>query len=175
MRSRGLTLVEVTVALLIFLIALLALAQASASAIILNMKNRDLMKVSTMCVDKSEQLLGLSFTDVTTNTTVEPTGDPLTYPATGTGLCVTTPCTSPCATPPCSRGSVAPDPLQTGYFDYLDFTGQRVAATDPNARFIRQWRITQTSTGIKVIEVTVTGDPRAAAYQFAKTVTYKSR
>lgn len=160
----GLGLIEVSVALLIFLIGLLALAQAVIGAVIINTKSRDLTRVSTMCKDKAEQLMSLGFDDISTNTTVEPSGDPLIYPATGGfGLA--------CTGTPCIGGSIAPNPPVTGYVDFLDIAGRRVPQAQ--ARFTRQWRITRNG-NIKVIEVTVKGDPRAFSYQSARVVTYKS-
>lgn len=156
-KEQGLGMVEVTVAMLIFLIALLALAQSAVIAGVLNSKNRDLTRVTAMCKDKAEQLLMLNYFDEYTDTTVEPAGEPLTYPGGGLGLKV--------------GGSVAPNAPVAGYVDYLDATGLRVPAS--KARFTRQWRITE-SGNIKTIEVTVKGDARAISYQSARTVTYKS-
>jgi prepilin-type N-terminal cleavage/methylation domain-containing protein len=159
-KNQGLSLIEVMIALTIFLIALLALAQGLIAAVVLNTKNRDLMKVSAMCKDKAEQLVCLGFDDVTTNTAVDPSGDPLIFPTGGAGKGLGI------------GGSVTPNPPMSGYVDYLDTSGKRV--TPAQSRFCRQWMISQTG-NIKIIRVTVVGAPGTSAYQSASAVTYKSK
>jgi prepilin-type N-terminal cleavage/methylation domain-containing protein len=156
--QRGVTLIEITIALAIFLIGLLALAQAIVGVVVLNSKNRELTRVATMCKDKAEQLISLDFSDTTTNTAVEPTGDPLVYPATGVGLA--------------NGGTNPPATPIAGYVDYLNQDGKRVASTSSDARFKRQWRISQNGS-MKTIVVTVTGNS-SAAFKNAKVITYKS-
>src|SRR5438132_73597 len=96
----GLGLIEVTIALLIFMVGLLSLAQTITLAITLNKKNRENLIVSTLCKDKIEQLLSLDFDDDSSNTAEPPQPLPgssiLSYSTDGTGLS--------------DGGTIAPDP-----------------------------------------------------------------
>lgn len=94
---------------------------------------------------KMEQLLGLSFNDAATDTTLQPP-----QPSGGTGLCGTMAANTTC-------GSVYPaDPL-AGYADYLDYRGRHVAGPS-GASFVRQWSIsTGTNPNLKTLTVSTTG------------------
>lgn len=166
--ERGISLLEVSIALVIFLIALFAMAKGVVSALSLNKKNRDLMKVSLMCKEKAEQLFSLNYDDSATDTsTLVTNGDnTISFKTTGgSGLAV--------------GGTVAPNPYGPGtpnvitpkYIDYLDADGNVVPAA--NGIYTRQWRITQNG-DVKTIEVSVVGS-RQASYQSARVITQKSR
>ena len=83
--------------------------------------------------DKMEQLLALRYGDIQTDTTVFPSA--LTG---GTGL-----------TP---GGNVTPNAPAAGYADYLDASGNSVAATG-NWQYIRVRQITQNANNLKTISV----------------------
>lgn len=160
--QQGIGLIEVTIALLIFLIALLTLAQAITLAIALNRKNRELLIANTLCKDKIEQLLSLDFDDIKTDTTVDPSGSPtLRYPTTGVGLS--------------DGGSITPDPTVPFFFDNIDAVGQRVSSTSTNRIvFTRQWAIDTMGT-YKRIRVTVSGPSTFGLVTEASMVAFKSQ
>ena len=84
--------------------------------------------------DKMEQLLALRYLDAQTDTTVFPS----TITGSGKGL-----------TP---GGNVNPNAPAAGYADYLDASGNSVAATG-NWQYIRVWQITQNANNLKTISV----------------------
>jgi type II secretory pathway pseudopilin PulG len=166
-KDRGIGLIEVTIALLIFMVALLTLAQAITFAITLNRKNRENLLVTTLCKDKIEQLLALDFDDTKTNVSEPPqkkgAGIVLVYPSNGKGLS--------------DGGSIAPAPASDEdpgkfYRDYIDAVGQRVIAE--SAFYTRQWRI-ETDGDMKIIRVTVLGPPSLGLVSQASMVAYKTR
>lgn len=168
--QKGITLIELSVALLVLLVALLALAQVIAASVILNRKNREIMQASIICKQKAEQLVSLDYADTSTNTSGTLTANAdgtYSYPTTGgSGLS--------------AGGTVAPNPYTTSstlttttnYVDYLDRNSNVVASTS-NYSYIRLWKIS-TSGNVKTIEVTVVGRSKAASHQVARIVTQLS-
>lgn len=174
-KALGIGLVEVTIALLIFLIGLLTLAQAFTTALAINRKNRENLIVTTLCKDKIEQLLSLDFDDSASNLSdpPDPPGPPpancqasacaKTYKQDGKGLS--------------DGGSVAPNPPDDNppnnfYRDYIDLIGNRV---DPSkAFFTRQWKI-ETNGDVKTIQVSVTGPPSLGLRSQTSMVAYKTK
>jgi type II secretory pathway pseudopilin PulG len=99
--------------------------------------------------DKMEQLLALKFCDGITDTTQFPA---VTIPP-GTGLASCTGLTNPIPTPSAGGGLSTTAPT-AGYVDYLDTSGNLVAAAG-NWEYIRVWQITVPAgtTGLKQITV----------------------
>ena len=137
-RSKGFTLLEVMVASLILLIGIVAVMQVFTVAVSQNRNHGELAtRVTEYSQDKMEQLMGLAFTDASSNTTVRPmtaTGGP------GLGV----------------GGSVVPGDKLVGYVDYLD-EGGNVLPSSAGASYIRQWSISTDATGkMKTITVYTT-------------------
>ena len=104
--------------------------------------------------DKMEQLLGLAFCDGGTTGTAG--SDTTVFPAVfgaGTGLAGCTALAAPTPTP-LAGGGLNPVAPVAGYVDYLDASGNLVAAA-ANWEYIRVWQITVPagSTGLKQISV----------------------
>ena len=134
----GMTLVESLIAVLILSVGLLTLAQVLAFSIMASKTHgKDAGKATAAAQEKLEELVGLQFSDVTTDLTVNP-------PAStgGTGLT--------------QGGSVYPSEPVSGYSDYVDATGSRIEAAD--AAYTRQWQITNNSATLKTIAVSVTSN-----------------
>jgi len=167
-KESGIGLIEVSIALLIFMIGLLTLAQALTLAITLNKKNRENLVATTLCKDKIEQLLSLDFDDDKTNTTVAPVKQAdgsfgLIYPKDGKGLS--------------DGGSIAPAPPSDTapnkfYRDYINSVGTRVEVAD--AFYTRQWKI-ETEGDIKKVCVTVTGPRTFGLVNSSSMVAIKTR
>jgi prepilin-type N-terminal cleavage/methylation domain-containing protein len=136
--ENGMTLVESMIAILILTVGLLTMAQVLAFSIMASKTHgRDAGKTTAAAQEKMEELVGLRFSDTTTDVRVSPSN--LTG---GTGLT--------------AGGSVYPsDPVQ-GYADYIDLTGNRIS--DSDAAYTRQWQITNNSATLKTISVSVTSN-----------------
>jgi Tfp pilus assembly protein PilV len=153
----GSTLVEVLITLLILLYGLLAMAQVLAFCTVAGKTyGRDASKSTVYARDKMEELLSLSFGDITTNTAVAPP-----FASNGTGLS--------------AGGSISLNAPAAGYVDYLDISGGR---TDQGASaFTRQWQIIDDTTKLKRILV-VTVSNRSFKYGTTPStavVTYKTQ
>jgi len=140
----GLTLVETLIAILILLAGLLSLAQVMAFTVVASKTHgRDAAQTTAAAEDKMEELLNLRFDDVATDITVD-----APYPSSGgTGLA--------------EGGSIPPADPVTGYVDYLDVSGNRIAASSAaNAGYTRQWQVIDDPSGavLKKIIVTVTSN-----------------
>lgn len=136
--ENGFTLVENLIAMLILTFGLLAVGQLLAISLVINKNNgRDASKTAVFAHDKMEELGSLSFTDTTTNLTVDPP-----YPANGVGLT--------------AGGIIVPAAPVAGYADYLDDGGTRTAPG--NAAFTRQWQIINDASNLKRIIVSVTSN-----------------
>ncbi len=152
----GVTLVETLLSMLILLFGLLAMAHVlSFGTIASKSLGRDATRAAAYAHDKMEELLGLEFTDTTTNVTVN-------APFTSDGVGLT------------AGGSTPPTAAVDGYVDYLDTDGVRT--TSGAAAYIRQWQIIDDSTSLKRIIVTVTS---AKSFRYATApssvlVTYKA-
>lgn len=131
----GLTLIETLVASVILLVGLLTLAQLFGVAIKQNTDSgRDFTKAVALAEDKMEELNNLSFSDTTTNVSVN-----APYPPTGKGLS--------------QGGSTPPASTVTYYSDFVDQNGFRTTAAD--SLFTRQWQISDVSPSLKRIFVSV--------------------
>ncbi len=131
----GMTLVESMMAIVILLFGLMTMAQVLAFCVIGSKTHgRDSGKTTASAHDKMEELIGLEFTDTTTNVTVAPP-----YPTTGVGLR--------------AGGSIYPSTPADGYVDYLDAAGTRT--TSAAALYTRQWQVVNESATSKRITVSV--------------------
>ena len=134
----GMTLVESMIALLIMLVGLLSMAQVLAFSVLASKTyGRDATKTTASAHDKMEELTSLAFSDTTTDVTMD-----APFPSSGVGLT--------------AGGSIAPADPADGYVDYLDLSGARTTAED--AGYTRQWQITNNSTTLKTIMVSVTSN-----------------
>ncbi len=170
--DRGVTLVETVMAMLIAMIAVAGLGGAIFTALVQN-KNQgaEITVATTLARDKMEQLVGLGFTDTTTNVTgITDLGWNKGLSAGGT-LTQVTAC-------PTSGPAVA-------YVDFLDASGTQIPAPPggpcaavANFSYVRQWTITNTSASLKQINVVVYSLAAAntgALTPFVALTTYKSQ
>jgi len=124
--ERGIGLIETMIALLLVLIGLLAVMSLFTVASAGNTNQGEYATRTTEYAQyKMEQLLKLSFSDSTTNTTALPGG--------GTGL-------GSGLTPGGSVGSVNPASPVSGYVDYLDNAGNLLTSSS-GWFYKRQWQI----------------------------------
>lgn len=141
----GVTLIETMIAAGLLLTVVVGIVSSLLVAISTNESQGDLATRTTeYAQDKMEQLLKLSFTDGSTNTTVFPT-----TPNGGTGLGGAMGASS-------TVGGVPPTAPVTGYVDYLDQNGNLLTSST-GALYTRQWSISTDSTAtLKTITVVVT-------------------
>ena len=133
----GVTLIESMIAAFILLVGVIALMRLMAVAVGQNLSQGDVQtRVSEYCEDKMEQLMALSYTDVSSNTTVFP---PTTTG--GVGLSV--------------GGSSSLSSPASGYSDYLDISGN-LLSNSTGAYYERVWSVSQNAAGnLKTLTVTV--------------------
>jgi Tfp pilus assembly protein PilV len=139
-RDAGMGLLEVVVALSILLVVALGLLPLGVVAVRTTENEGHLVARATeYSQDKMEQLLALAYSDATTNTRV--------FPSTatgGTGLAI--------------GGSSNPSTPVANYVDYLDSTGNLVAATGTTAPagwfYKRVWQVSSPFTNMKQVTVT---------------------
>src|SRR6266446_6132637 len=144
----GLTVMETMIALAMLLIVAAGVMGLAAVAVSTTETQGHLAaRTAEYAQDKMEQLLALKFCDAITDTTVFPA---ITVPA-GTGLAG---CTNlAAATPTASAGGGLSTTAPTaGYVDYLDASGNLVAASG-NWEYIRVWQITAQGTSMKQVSV----------------------
>jgi type II secretory pathway pseudopilin PulG len=137
----GVTLLELLIAIAILMIVSIGVLGAFAFALSQNKSQGEITtRTAEYCGDKMEQLMGLSFSDTSSNTAQFPT-----VSTGGTGLS--------------TGGAIPPSSPATGYVDYLDVTGKPLGTTSTTAFYTRQWQIS-TSGNLKTITVVVTaGSP----------------
>jgi type II secretory pathway pseudopilin PulG len=142
--ERGTTLIETMIALAVLLIAMTGLMTLAGMSAHTTENNGHLAARTTEdAQDKMEQLLALRYGDSTSDTT-----DPTAFPAApsgGTGLAI--------------GGSSDPAAPVAGYVDWLSADGNLLGGgtTPPNTWFYeRVWQVTQFSTSVKLVSVTVT-------------------
>lgn len=138
--ERGVTLIETVIATAVLLIGIAGVLGVFTVAVSQDSSGGDFSTRSAVFAqDKMEQLLALSFTDSSSDTTVYPTSA-----SGGTGLGGTTASST--------YGGINPASPTAGYVDYLDAGAQQTTAA--GATFMRQWKITTDSTGtLKTITV----------------------
>ena len=144
-RERGSSLIEMMIAAVVLLVGIVPLMGVFGIAVSQNGSYVDMAaRTSFYAQDKMEQLMALSFTDATANTTV--------YPTTalgGTGLGGTMAGNT-------TVGGVNQAAPVASYVDYMTFQGvlQTAAA---GATYRRQWSVSTDATGnLKTITVLVT-------------------
>lgn len=150
----GISLIETMIALgILMVISLGILTMAIVSITTTENQGHLAARTTEYAQDKMEQLLGLSFSDCQLNdasvnctdtTSIDTTNNTYTLGTGGTGLY--------------HGGSLSTTSPTNGYVDYLDASGNPLGggATKPaNAFYIRVWQITDTSSTLKTISVTV--------------------
>ncbi len=143
----GMTLVETVVALAMLLIVTVGVMNVAALAVTTTENQGHLAaRTAEYAQDKMEQLLALTFCDANSDTTVIPTA--ITGVGKGLAGCVGT------TTTPQAGGSLNTTAPVAGYVDYLDASGNLVAAA-ANWEYIRVWRISipAGSNNLKQIDV----------------------
>jgi len=147
----GMTLLETMIALAILLIVATGVMGIAAVAVSTTETQGHLAARTTeYAQDKMEQLLALKFCDGDTNGTSGT--DTTVFPAvvgTGTGLAGCSDMTVGTAK---SGGSLSTTAPTAGYVDYLDASGNLVAASG-NWEYIRVWQITAQGTSMKQVSV----------------------
>ncbi len=150
--DRGVTLVETMIAVLIAFIAMASVGAVVFSSMVAN-KNQgtETTRLTALAQEKVEQLVRLTYSDTTTNTTlITDTGWAIGLsPNASTDLAETTDCPS--------AGSA-----NIGYVDFLDNNAQPLSGACATAiaggfGYLRRWKITTVSgvTGLKQITVVV--------------------
>jgi hypothetical protein len=153
----GLSLMETMVALGMLLVVASGVVGLAAVAVSTTETQGHLAaRTAEYAQDKMEQLLALKFCDGTTDTTVFPA----VVNATGTGLANCTNLTA--AVPTASAGGGLSTTAPTvGYVDYLDASGNLVAAT-ANWEYIRVWQITVPANSVGMKQISVLAQARKA-------------
>jgi prepilin-type N-terminal cleavage/methylation domain-containing protein len=132
----GMTLIETMVALALLLVVASGIMSLAGVAMSTTENQGHLgSRTAEYAQDKMEQLLALNYLDQCTDTTVFPA---VINCATGTGLKV--------------GGGVSPNAPVAGYSDYVDTSGNPVAA-GANWQYIRVWQITQAAPNLIQIAV----------------------
>jgi hypothetical protein len=143
--ASGATLIETMFAVVILAIATLFIMSLLTLSVGQNWAAGDRgTRASEYAQDKMEQLLALSFSDSSSNTTVYPTAA-----SGGTGLAV-------------GGGTNTSSPV-TGYVDYLDDFGNLQTSSSTNSAFIRVWSVSDNTAGnLKTITVVAQAINRTA-------------
>ncbi len=144
-RERGTSLIEMMIASVVLLMGIVPLAGVFSVAVATSSGQGDIATRTVLnAQDKMEQLMALSFTDSSSDTTVYPTAA-----AGGTGL-------GGVMAGGSTVGSVDPAAPVASYVDYITFQGKLQTAA-PRARYMRQWTISTDASGnLKTITVLVT-------------------
>lgn len=146
----GISLVETMVALGILLVVSVGiLSMAMISIATTENQGHLAARTTEYAQDKMEQLLGLAFKDGastsgTDTTAIDPATNTYTLGTGGTGLV--------------AGGSLNTTAPLNGYVDYLDANGNPLgggAAQPARTFYVRVWQITDTSSTLKTISVTV--------------------
>jgi Tfp pilus assembly protein PilV len=142
----GISLLETMIALgILMIVSLGLLSMAMISMTTTENQGHLAARTTEYAQDKMEQLLGLAFTDNSTDTTaIDTTNNTYTLGTGGTGLT--------------AGGSLSTTAPTSGYVDYLDANGNPLGggATQPaNTFYVRAWQITNTTGTLKTISVTV--------------------
>jgi hypothetical protein len=141
-RQRGISLIETMIASVVLVIGFAGTMSIFSVAVVRNSNNGEIGTLTTeYSQDKMEQLMALSFSDGTSDTTVYPSS-----PTGGTGL-------GGAMSGNHTVGSVDPSSPSAGYVDYLDRSGNLLSSSS-GAFFTRQWSIATNGAGnLKTINV----------------------
>ena len=133
----GMSLVETLIALALLLIVSAGIMSVAGVAMSTTENQGHLAsRTAEYAQDKMEQLLALNYLDVSTDTTVFPA---VINPGVGQGLA--------------AGGGLNPNAPVAGYGDYVDISGNPVAAT-AKWQYVRVWQITANATDdLKTITV----------------------
>jgi len=135
--QRGMSLLEVVIALAILLIVSVSIMTVSILSIKTTESQGHLSaRTAEYAQDKMEQLLALAFTDAQSDTTSTMSGIITTANSGGTGLAV--------------GGSSNPLAPAVGYVDYLDSNGNPVASGG-NWYYVRVWQIANVNSAPTVL------------------------
>jgi Tfp pilus assembly protein PilV len=142
LRQRGITLVETMIACVVLLVGFVGTMSLFSVAVVRNSTKGEIgTLVTEYAQDKMEQMMALSYSDATSNTTVYPS-----QATGGTGL-------GGVMAGNQTIGSVDSSAPAAGYVDYLDRSGDLLTSST-GAYFIRQWSITTNAAGnLKTITV----------------------
>jgi type II secretory pathway pseudopilin PulG len=149
----GISLLETVIALALLLVVATGVMGLGAVAVTTTENQGHLMaRTAEYAQDKMEQLLALKFCDATSDTTVLPTN-----PAGGQGL-------AGCAAPLNTNGtgvggSSNPSTPVAGYVDYLDGSGNLLAAgggAPAGWKYMRAWQISSANATNTLKKITVT-------------------
>ena len=143
-RESGTSLIETVVGLLILTVGVVGVMGFLSIAVTQNWNQGDRSTRTTeYAQDKMEQLMALSFSDASSNTTVYPTAS-----TGGTGL-------GGAMSGSTTVGSIAAGSPVTQYVDYIDASGV-LTTNSTGALYSRQWSITTNATAtLKTISVVV--------------------
>lgn len=131
----GISLIETMIALALLLIAAAGIMTMATVAMSTTETQGHLAaRTAEYAQDKMEQLLALQYPDINTDTTVFPSA----LTGNGTGLA--------------AGGGLNPNAPVVGYSDYVDKSGNPVAAGG-NWQYVRVWQITQVGANMKQISV----------------------
>src|SRR5262249_52415 len=143
--SRGFTLIELCIALLVFLIGVLGLLQLMVSSVNINQRSLDTTIVTSLAQGKADELLSQSFGSLSSG-----------------GVVPTDPYQDPLPSPP---GYASPAPT-TCYIDYFDHDGNPLtpsascatSAAPSDNYFVRRWQVADLAgtTNLKKVTITVT-------------------
>ena len=164
--QRGLSLIEAMIATMVFLFGIVSVMSLFTVAATQNANQGEFATRTTeYCQDKMEQLLTLTFTDSTTNTTVYP---PTATGGTGLGASLSAGGTV---------GSVNTASPTTGYVDYLNAQGALLGSST-GWFYKRQWSISLNAAGtMKTVTVVVITKTQAGSSKPPSTrlISYKTK
>ena len=159
----GMTLVETMIALAILLVVASGVMVLAVTAVTTTETQGHLAaRTAEYAQDKMEQLLALKFCDQITDTTVFPAS---TTTGNGTGLagCNNPGSINPPPTP-LAGGSLSTAAPTAGYVDYLDASGNLIAAGG-NWQYIRVWQISVPAGTTAIKQISVLAQARHAVGQ----------
>lgn len=162
----GMTLLETVIALAILLVIAVGVMVLAAVAVTTTETQGHLAaRTAEYAQDKMEQLMALRFCDSQTDTTVFPAAVNGSANATGLAGCLNPGNIPPQPPPtPLTGGASDPNNPTAGYADYLDASGNLVAA-NANWEYVRVWQISVPANMPATKQITVVAQARRAVGQ----------
>jgi type II secretory pathway pseudopilin PulG len=162
----GMTLLETMIALAILLVIAVGVMVLAAVAVTTTETQGHLAaRTAEYAQDKMEQLMALKFCDNVTDTAVFPAAADGTANATGLAGCLNPGNVPPQPPPtPLTGGGSNPTAPVAGYVDYLDASGNLVAAA-ANWEYVRVWQIAVPANMPSTKQITVVAQARRAVGQ----------